>query len=248
MSDTTQPNDVAICLGIDVKSTEKTFSSSSVDITGETFGRWFVNCRAESIPNATTGKLQSAWNCICSCGTERVVLGGNLRRGHSKSCGCLRIENISTSLLKHGQSRVGFETKEYRTWVAMLQRCNLKSSAVYHDYGGRGITVCDRWANSFSEFFADMGKAPTDKHSIDRIDNDSGYFPENCRWATKFEQDRNKRSSKFITYRGQSKLIIDWAKITGLNKNTIYYRLHTGWSIEDALTTPVRSTKNESAL
>jgi hypothetical protein len=137
---------------------------------------------------------------------------------------------------------------EKLTWQGMLGRCYRKSHDKYHCYGGRGIAVCDRWRRSFPNFFADMGVKPTPKHEIDRIDNDGPYSPENCRWATRKENARNRRTSRWIEYQGQRKTLAEWADITGIGWSTIRMRLNRGESAEKALTTPPMTPKEAAAM
>lgn len=172
--------------------------------------------------------------CLCSCGNVRKIYWWALKDGESKDCGC----TSRVGRLKHGHSKN--PTPEYICWSSMMARSGQKRSAdSYHDktYRDRGIFVCDRW-ESFENFFSDMGLRPSPVHSIDRIDNDKGYFPENCRWATPKEQNRNMRKNKPIEFNGESHIIPDWAKITGIHQETIKSRLRTGWSVEHALTVP----------
>jgi hypothetical protein len=153
------------------------------DLQGQRFGRWTV------VKN--TGKLEQrcyVWLCRCDCGTEREVRGNRLSHGKSQSCGCARKESTST----HGQSN----SPTYHTWRSMILRCEAKGNDSYRHYGGRGISICERWRDSFEAFLADMGERPSAKHSIDRIDNAKGYEPENCRWATVKEQNRHRSTTK----------------------------------------------------
>jgi len=139
---------------------------------------------------------------------------------------------------RHGMS----DSSEYHSWEGMKQRCLNPNDPHYLDYGGRGITVCDRWLD-FENFFADMGVKTTVKYTIDRIDNDGDYYPDNCRWATKKEQSNNKRNyrnSKLITIACVTLTIAQWTKEMGFAKNVIYDRLKSGWSEFDAVMTPVR--------
>ena len=136
---------------------------------------------------------------------------------------------------RHGKAG----STEWDAWRMMRYRCENSGHPYYHHYGGRGIRVCKRWRESFAYFYADMGPKPTPKHSLDRIDNDGPYSPENCRWATATMQHRNTRTNKLLTYRGETLCVAAWAERLGIKKGTLYSRLHQGWSVEKALTTPV---------
>lgn len=175
------------------------------------------------------------YNCQCSCGTVRKVRLSALRNGASQSCGCLNKEKVTTKL---GLSR----TLVYRSWRNSIQRCHNSEHKAYLHYGGRGIYVCERWLNSFENFYHDMGDPPTDKHTLDRIDNDGPYSPENCRWATRHQQARNKRTSKYITYRDHEYELNDLCEKLGLNSDTVKMRIYRGWSVEKAIETPIRDT------
>lgn len=160
-----------------------------VNLVGQKFGRLLV---LELIPERTaSNKIQ--WGCLCDCGTKRAVVGADLTSGTSKSCGCLQREIAGTTNLKHGKGNTRGEVDPlYRTWLAMRNRCQNPRSQDWPLYGGRGISVCDRW-DDFALFAADMGPKPTPKHSIDRINSNGNYEPANCRWATVAEQHANRR-------------------------------------------------------
>lgn len=171
------------------------------------------------------------WECSCDCGNLTIVRGTTLRSGMTKSCGCFQKTHAKT----HGLSRSG--CPEYRVWAGMLFRCNSELASGYHNYGGRGIKVCDRW-QSFENFFIDMGKRPSPKHSIDRIDNNKDYSPDNCRWATKKQQDRNRRTNRIVEINEIAKPLIEWAEAVGLHPAVLTYRLDHGWTVEEALHVP----------
>ena len=167
-----------------------------INLIGKKFGMLLV----ESDAGKRRGSLFV--NCLCDCGKQTVVKKGHLKNGHTKSCGC----KICT-LPKHGMRH----TPEYRVWVGIRERCYKSYTASYPLYGGRGIKVCDRWLNSFENFFVDMGKKPTSKHSIERNDPDGDYEPSNCRWATSYEQSRNQRTNRWISFNGEKLILADWA-------------------------------------
>jgi hypothetical protein len=161
----------------------------------------------------------------CKCGAQKWVEERSVRRGLVKSCG--RCANKT-----HGLSK----TPEYAVWRSMLDRCRLPAHQAYKNYGGRGITVCKRWA-TFENFFMDMGKQPFKGASIDRIDNNKGYSPANCRWANATQQHNNRRSNKFLVIDGVRQTIAQWSNKSGVCHNTISYRLANGWPPKKAVFT-----------
>jgi hypothetical protein len=173
------------------------------------------------------------WRFKCDCGREHIAFARNVRSGKVSSCGCYNHEKHSRGRLTHG--RVG--TPEYEAWRAMRRRCLNPTDGSFSNYGGRGITICERWG-TFETFFADMGERPSPSHSLDRIDNERGYEPDNCRWATHAEQARNRRDTHLIDFQGGMMALRDVAKLVGLSERTIRNRLEQGWSVERALTTP----------
>jgi len=158
---------------------------SAKDISGLKINRWTII----SYDNKRRG---SFWNCVCDCGTKRVVNSTALKLGKTKSCGCLKLEKMKT----HQEGTRGSISKEYRSWVHLKERCNNPNHHAYHRYGGRGISVCKEWRDSYETFLLDMGRAPSKSHSVDRKNNDGNYEPSNCRWATKKEQSNNRVNTK----------------------------------------------------
>lgn len=171
------------------------------------------------------------YKCRCVCGTVREVYKYELIKGHTKSCGCRRNAN---KVKKHAY--VG--TRTYHSWSGIIQRCHNENHPRYHDYGGRGITVCSEWKEDFINFLHDMGECPSNKHSIERIDNNKGYDKHNCKWATPQEQSRNTRRNVYITHEGITLTRKEWAAKTGLSETAIKYRLKQGWTVGKTLTTP----------
>lgn len=177
------------------------------------------------------------YECVCDCGTMRTFFGSHLRRGATRSCGCLMREKASNQSLRHGFARRGRRSREYGVWVQIIGRCYNEKNAAYANYGGRGIRVCDRWRTSFENFLADMGKCPAGL-SLDREHNDGDYEPRNCRWATDTQQVRNRRTTLIVTLGGVSKPLQQWCEERGLRYQSVWARIDNGWSAERAINTP----------
>ena len=193
------------------------------DLTGRTFGRWSV--KGKGLDN------RLMYLCVCDCGTIREVPPSRLKSGRSTSCGCYDLERKT----KHGRTR----TRVYRTYMHMVDRCYNAKDDHYKWYGGRGISVCERWlgVDGFINFLEDMGDRPRGK-SLDRIDNDGDYEPTNCRWATQQQQTRNSRSAVILELGGEKKCIKEWSEILGIDRVVIGKRKKEGWPDYLNLTTP----------
>lgn len=201
------------------------------DLTGRKFGRWAV---IRLHPERSGHNVM--WLCRCECGVERAVAKCSLVYGKSTSCGCYNSECSKKRFTTHSKSK----TTLYRIYTSMLRRCYDEGCPQFCDYGGRGIEVCERWRTGFEAFYADMGDRPEDK-SLDRIDNDGPYSPENCRWATRSEQANNRRDSKWVEYRGKTQTLRQWANELTLDYDLVKYRINRGWTPDEAFTLPLHS-------
>lgn len=207
-------------------------ANNRLELSGMKFSSLLVISFA-GIKKHPCGSSHSLWNCKCDCGKEIIVHGSSLTTGNSKSCGCVSRRNTSNRCRTHGMSG----TNSYLRWQGMMNRCRNIKDISYKNYGGRGITVCERWTN-YSNFISDMGQAP-EGCSLDRIDNNGNYEPGNCKWSTVSEQSRNKRSNRIISFQGKSQALIDWAREIGIDQASLRERLDK-WSIQDSLTKPKR--------
>lgn len=203
---------------------------------GTVFGRLTVLDNTQRAPRG-----QSMLRVRCECGKEKVVAASNVVLGKTTSCGCFARERASAALTKHGQARVRAHSAEYKTWCGMLRRCTNSHDKSFAEYGAKGIVVCERWADSFEAFFADMGRRPSATHSIDRFpDRNGNYEPGNCRWATKTEQARNRSTNHLVTFRGTDMPLSEACTAAELPYDTVLERLRVGWSTDRALSQPVR--------
>lgn len=203
--------------------------------TPETYGRLVVVSKEKII----NGKQQRIiCQCQCACGQVRRVRLDALKRGASQSCGCLQKEMVTERSMKHGHCSGNASSRAHMAWVAMTQRCGNINHKSFKDYGGRGVTVCERWA-IFQNFLDDMG-SPEPGQSIDRKDNNKGYSKDNCRWASSTDQGNNRRTNRVIEHEGKSMTVAEWARKIGVKQGLIHDRLRYGWTTQAALTTPVQ--------
>ncbi len=214
-------------------------SAMRIDLTGRIFGKLRVESEGESL-SRSNGKRRRRWMCSCECGEMALVIQESLLRGATVSCGCYRkaFQSAGGSRLRHGFARKSKQSRTHGNWVAMRQRCENPTNAVFPRYGGRGIKVCARW-QVFENFLADMGEKPKGK-TIDRFPNNDGdYEPGNCRWATPGEQARNTRRNHPLTAFGETLLLVEWAEKVGVPGPVLLKRLNRGWSPEKTVSTPL---------
>lgn len=194
-----------------------------VDRTGQRFGRLLVESRADSV----TGRTY--WNVLCECGTRKAVALSALMGGRTQSCGCLHDEAARRSLTTRGKSG----TRTHRIWKGMVARCTIPSASGYPEYGAVGITVCDRW-RSFENFLADMGECP-EGQTLDRVKNELGYEPGNCRWADRVTQNTNRSSVRMVSVGGETHSISEWARRIGISEATLRFRIRRGRTPQEAI-------------
>ncbi len=221
--------------------------SKLIDLTGQKFGRLKVLKRVENDKWDKT-----CWLCECDCKNndknKTIIRSFNLRRNHTKSCGCLALGRAAIMGLNnkiHGHRRNGKTSKEYQSWAHMIQRCTNPNNKCWKDYGGRGIKVCKRWRSSFPNFLEDMGEAPLG-FQLDRIKNNKGYCKDNCKWSTPKEQMRNTRRNHLKTYNGKTQCLTAWAEEYQINYRTLLGRINNGLSMKEALIIPMRKWRKEN--
>lgn len=202
-----------------------------IDITGQKFNHLTVIERVEN-----TSRGQTRWKCLCDCGNTTIVQGGNLKTGEVKSCGCLSHKPAWNKT--HGLSN----TRLYWKWNGMKRRCYDEKDSHYKDYGGRGIKICEEWLNDFYAFYCwAMATGGDDKNlTIERIDVNGDYSPENCTWADRKTQSNNRRNCHFFTYNEKTQNLMQWCEELNLNYKLVYERIFRDhWSFEKAISTPV---------
>lgn len=217
------------------------------DITGQRFG-----CLTVIRFSHLNDRHKAVWICACDCGNTRSWTQRHICACQKQCRQCPKekgwnqphsprvyANGTDVPSYKHG----GWNTAEYRIWAIMKDRCGNPKSPQYQRYGGRGIYVCDRWKQSFGNFIEDMGPRPSSNHSIDRIDNDGPYSPDNCRWATRIEQQNNRSTTMRLTYNNETHTTTEWAKLVGISSDCIRSRINAGWPVERALAEPPRQPK-----
>lgn len=207
------------------------YGRTIIDLTGKKFGRLTVIRQDGRDPY---GRIK--WLCACECGRTKTVIGNLLKNGTTKSCGCLRSEEVKHHGVRHGMSR----SKVYYDWCNMKARCSNSNLPNYKNYGGRGIDVCEQWFDDFQTFYDDVSELPyfgEDGYSLDRINNDGDYEPGNVRWANDSTQCNNTRRTILIEYGGEIRSLTEWARELGMPRDTLYYRIKRGWDIEKAFST-----------
>ena len=214
--------------------------SRLIDLTGQRFGRLTVVKRMDDgiRPNGTK---YVRWLCKCDCSNEVIVDGNSLKRQHTTSCGCYLRERSTQVHTTHGQRH----SRLYTIWRTMKLRCSNPKTNGYKDYGGKGVTVCEEWQDFDAFFDWAMQNGYSDSLTIDRKDRNGNYEPSNCKWATQKEQQNNKSTNHLLTYNGETKTMTQWADEYRMNFHTLKERIKRGWTVEKALTTPVKKHKHK---
>ena len=199
----------------------------SVNITNQKFGKLYAVKLVSKDKNN-----RERWLFKCDCGQEKIIDKSSVKTGKTKSCGCWQLENNKVIGITHNKSR----TREFKIWLGIKKRCLNKKHSTYKNYGERGIKICDRWKDSFENFLADMGSAPSELYSIDRIDNNGNYEPLKCKWVTRKEQNNNTRRNRIVSYKGNNYTLSNLCDKLGLKYQLIYDRVtKLKWKIEEAI-------------
>lgn len=216
--------------------------SKRTSLIGKRFGRLVVKRFAGT---DRFGNLR--WECVCDCGNETVVRTNALRTGNTKSCGCLQREITSTNFRTHGlsQGAHGETPRLYFVWTAMRKRCRNPKDKHHIYYGNRGITVCEEWSDYQKFHDWSMSNGYRSGLTIERIDNNGNYEPNNCKWIPQKEQGWNTRKNRLITFHNATKCLAEWALKLGMNDGTLRSRVHRGWTTERAFTEPVNKPKRK---
>lgn len=209
----------------------------SINLIGGKFGRLTV------IQEAGREKFgEILWLCKCDCGNEKITSSSRLRNGKCTSCGCYQKSVMAKAKRTHGM----FGTRIYNTWSSMIQRCTNPHNAKYKNYGGRGISVCKQWSDSFETFYKwSIDNGYSDNLTIDRIDVNGNYEPANCRWAGIVDQENNRTNNVLITIDGVTKTRTEWCRINGIRPQTACQRVFNGWNEVDAVTIPVNRKRRK---
>lgn len=206
-----------------------------IDLTGQVFDRLTATKRVKRNKQG-----QAKWWCQCACGNVTQVLSQDIRTGHTKSCGCLSSRlSANSGNRTHGMRH----SPEYNIWCKMISRCHNPNYPESCYYSERGISVCKEWRKSFLAFYNHIGKRPTSKHSIDRIDNNGNYEPGNVHWATSREQNNNRRNNHLVTLRYWTLTLAQWARFVGIDQRLLYYRIKNGWPPAKAIFRPIAKHK-----
>lgn len=206
-----------------------------IDLTGKKFGKLTV------IKRVGSDKYKNAvWLCRCDCGKESIRVTSRLKSGYTKSCGCLSVQKLLERNIKHNQTN----TRLYKIYKGLFQRCYVTSNPAYKNYGGRGIKICDEWIDKKSGFINfynwAINNGYKDNLSIDRINNNGNYEPNNCRWSTRKQQSNNRRSNHYITYNGETHTLKEWSEILNISYSMLNHRIQRNWDLEKALFFPSR--------